>query len=300
MKYLSKLTYACLAALTVTITACSDDKDEPETSGKPSDQESVTKPNPSSVFTEGLPTQVGDYVIYKNDNGLVTKIVNDDEVTTFNYSPSTESRSATRPSDYDMTMNVEWGNDDVNFYIKLNAQGFIEYAYEEDEDDDDYTDIDEWWFKYNDNGQLIEMKRTEGDNEITTITYNADGDITKVKVCDDDYPSGKMECEIKYTDASYADVIYNKSGIMLYDASFRIDMDEMAPAYYAGLLGKATAHLPLSASEVSYQEYFNDYSFVWVLNDNEMPVKFICTYKSYYPWNDEPYEGVDDPVNFKW
>ena len=228
MKQLKFLTFALATALTLGVASCSDDNDEPNPN--PGNENGTV--NPSTVFAAGLPTQVGDAVITKNADGLVTKIVDGDQTITFDYTPAKSRAAVNIPTDYDMTMNVEWGNDEdgVDFYIKLNKQGFIEYAYEVDEDKVDGDTAEEWWFKYDVNGRMVEMKRTEGDNEITTVTYNAEGDIIAVKVSDDDTPNGKMQCTITYTDASYTTAIANKSGMMLYDDSFRIDMDEMAPA----------------------------------------------------------------------
>lgn len=289
---------AMIAALPLTIVSCSDDdKDEPNPNPNPGTEVSV---NPTNVFSQGVPSQVGDLIITKNADGLVTKIVDEDEVTTFDYTsaPKAKSRATVNiPTDYDMTMNVEWGNDKdgVDFYIKLNKQGFIEYAYEVDEDEYDGVQTNEWWFKYNADGQLIEMKRSEGDNEVTTMTYNADGDITTVKVKDD--KDGEKEITtILYTDATHSAPIVNKSGIMLYDHSLRIDMDEMAPAYFAGLLGKATAHLPLSAKSVYSTPDYSDtsnYTFTWELNAAEMPIKFTSVQK--YEWGDET-----DVIDLKW
>ncbi len=300
MKQLKFLTFALATALTLGVASCSDDNDEPNPN--PGNENGTV--NPSTVFAAGLPTQVGDAVITKNADGLVTKIVDGDQTITFDYTPAKSRAAVNIPTDYDMTMNVEWGNDEdgVDFYIKLNKQGFIEYAYEVDEDKVDGDTAEEWWFKYDVNGRMVEMKRTEGDNEITTVTYNAEGDIIAVKVSDDDTPNGKMQCTITYTDASYTTAIANKSGMMLYDDSFRIDMDEMAPAYFAGLLGKGTTHLPLGATEINLREegYKDIYAFSWTLNSNQMPTMFKASYTSYSPWPDEPYTYEEEPIEFKW
>ena len=282
-----KLYHAVLFAAIgcVGLTACSDDKDEPTPN-----PDVTTEANAKNVFTQGIPTQVGDMTIVANNKGQVTEIKEDGEVIAkFNYD-GTNSR-ATRPTDYDMTMTTEDG--DV-FYIKLNKDGFIEYAFEEENNDEPSSD--EWWFKYNDNGQMVEMKRTEGDNEVTTIKYNADGDIVEVRV-KDDVDGEKHVTTVAYTDATHATPIINKSGMMLYDDSFRIDMDEMAPAYFAGLLGKGTTHLPLSAIEKTTQIDYSDtsnYTFQWFLNPSDMPVKFIST-MTY----DGGYTDTDE-VEFKW
>lgn len=300
MKQFKFYALGLVAVLTLGFTSCSDDNDEPNPNPNPGTENGTV--NPSTVFTAGVPSQVGDAVITTNADGLITKIVDGDQTTTFNYTP-TKSRAAVNiPSDYDMTMNVEWGGDadGVDFYIKLNKQGYIEYAYEVDEDKEIGDSAEEWWFKYDENGRMVEMKRTEGDNEITTLTYNADGDITAVKVSDDDAPNGKMQCAITYTNATHTTAIANKSGIMFYDDSFRIDMDEMAPAYFAGLLGKGTAHLPLGATETNNEGYKDVYTFEWTLNSNQMPTVFKVTCTSYYPGSDEPYTYEDDPIAIKW
>lgn len=301
MKQLKFQVFALAAALTLGFTSCSDDNDEPN----PNPGNGNGTVNPSSVFTAGVPSQVGEAVITTNADGLITKIVDGDQTTTFDYTPAKSRAAVIIPTDYDMTMNVEWGNDEdgVDFYIRLNKQGFIEYAYEVDEDKTEGDTAEEWWFKYDGNGRMVEMKRTEGDNEITAITYDADGDITAVKVSDDTAPKGKMSCTITYTDATHTSAIANKSGIMLYDDSFRIDMDEMAPAYFAGLLGKGTAHLPLGATEISNsdnEEYKDIYTFTWTLNSNQMPTSFVSAYTSYNPWTEEPSTHEDEPINFKW
>ena len=155
--------------------------------------------------------------------------------------------------------------------------------------------VDEWWFKYNELGQMIEMKRSEGDNEVTTITYNAEGDITTVKV-KDDVDGEKETTTILYTDATHSSPIVNKSGVMLYDYSLRIDMDEMAPAYFAGLLGKGTVHLPLSAKSIystADDSSTSDYTFSWELNSSDLPIKFTSVQK--YEWGEET-----DVIDFKW
>ncbi|MDO4319419.1 MAG: DUF4595 domain-containing protein, partial [Bacteroidales bacterium] len=230
--------------------------------------------------------------IVANSKGQVTEIKEDGEVIAkFNYD-GTKSR-ASRPENYDMTMTTDGG--DI-FYIQLNEKGFIEYAFEEE--NNDTPSSDEWWFKYNDNGQMVEMKRTEGDNEVTSIKYNADGDIVEVRV-KDDIDGEKHVTTVGYTDATHATAIVNKSGMMLFDDSFRIDMDEMAPAYFAGLLGKGTVHLPLSAVEKTTIKSSNytdksDYTFQWILSSSDMPVKFIST-QTY----DGGYTDVTE-VEFKW
>lgn len=102
-----------------------------------------------------------------------------------------------------------------------------------------------------------------------------------------------MTTTTTYTNGTITSPIVNKSGIMLYDDCFRIDMDEMAPAYFAGLLGKGTAHLPLKTIEVSGDETY-EYTFGWTFDSNNMPTSCTSTCKDQWGTN------TDDPINFKW
>lgn len=305
MKEYLKISSLVFIAGSLMLASCNDDKDEPNAEPNPEPNPGVeaVKVDPKTVFTQGVPSQVGELVITTDADGLVTKIVDGDEVTTFDYNGASRamSRAAVNiPSDYDMTFVVKSEDPDDNnevftFYVKLTDQGFIEYAYEVNTEDGEEPAVDEWWFKYNELGQMIEMKRSEGDNEVTTITYNAEGDITTVKV-KDDVDGEKETTTILYTDATHSSPIVNKSGVMLYDYSLRIDMDEMAPAYFAGLLGKGTVHLPLSAKSIystADDSSTSDYTFSWELNSSDMPIKFTSVQK--YEWGEET-----DVIDFKW
>lgn len=291
-KFFKFMSMAVIVATTASLASCSDDKDEPTPTPDPNPTPGTEiTVDPSTVFPSGVPTQVGDYVITKNADGLVSKIVEKDgdedyKTVTFTYGGPAASKARSEvniPSDYDMTMNVEWGNDEdgVDFYITLNDKGYVEYAYEVDEDKIDGDQAEEWWFKYDGEGRMIEMKRTEGGNEVTKITYNAAGDITTVVTTDDD--GDESTTTVAYTDAEHKAPVANKGGMMLYDYTFTIDMDEMAPAYFAGLLGKGTANLPLSYVE-KYKNIMDsgyideglyEYFCTWILDSNGMPEEFI-------------------------
>lgn len=51
-------------AFSLTMTSCGDDNDEPNPNPNPGEETGATV-NPATVFTNGLPTQVGNYVITK-------------------------------------------------------------------------------------------------------------------------------------------------------------------------------------------------------------------------------------------
>lgn len=226
---------ACAVFATCVFTACGDD--DPATPGNPDPTGSLI--NPNAVFTgKRVGNFDGNKMTY-NEEGLLTKIESTYETVTFTYPTATRSAGNTGVH---VIMTIK-GNDPVNggktsIDMTIGKNGFVESAIETY--DDDPTDTDTWGFKYNEEGQLNWMKRSEGDNEITTITYK-DGDITKVEVSDDEYPEPDRAIIAYGSNPSE-----NKGCIMLFDETFSIDMDEMWYAYWAGLLGKATKHLPVS------------------------------------------------------
>lgn len=110
------------------------------------------------------------------------------------------------------------------------------------------------------------MLRSEGGNEKTTVKYS-DGNIVEVTKVSAEEPSENSVYKISYTSKSVPSPIANKGCLMVFDGTFGIDMDEMAYAYYAGLLGKATKNLP-----VSYVDEDGDESiFTWAINAQGYP-----------------------------
>lgn len=303
-RFFKFLALGLVPVISLSLASCGDDSNEPAATPTPDPIPPTTaiKVDPRSVFTHGLPLQVCDMRITQNTEGLVTKIVDEENITTFDYRGSSEARSRDAvniPADYDMTFVVKSEDPDdseeFTYYAKLTEQGFIKYAYQVTTEDGEDPAVDEWWFKYNELGQMTEMKRSEGDNEVTTIIYNAAGDITTVKV-KDDIDGEKETTTILYTDDAHTTPVDNTSGMMLYDYTFRIDMDEMAPAYFAGLLGKGTAHLPLSAKSVYATDegtWHSSYTYSWDLSASGMPIKFTSVQE--YEWGTET-----DTFTFRW
>lgn len=83
---------------------------------------------------------------------------------------------------------------------------------------------------------------------------------------------------------------------MMFDELLDVDMDEMIYAYYGGMLGTATKHLPLRMhtpyGHDSQGFYFSDYDFKWTLNSNGYPTELIVK---------RPGEGTwEDRYSFAW
>lgn len=263
------LLYGTVAiALSAGFVSCSDDNDGP-----------APVSGVETVFPMGVPESAGGYAIKTNSNGQITEMSDEDETIRFEYG------SFSRATNFQVRMTVtdkEDPTDVMTLYLQLNDKGFVQYALETYSDS---NDTDEWRFTYNNDGQLLTMLRSEGGNELTTITYT-NGDITNVITTDEsedtsDLPSAPYL--ISYTNSTISTPIDNIGGVMMFDETFGVDMDEMAPAYYAGLLGTATKHLPL------VQKHRDTVAnFVWTLNDKNLPVKLVST-TVYDSWT-ESYE----------
>lgn len=247
--------------------SCSDDdKDEPN--GGENGTEVVV--NPSNVFTAGIPKQVGGMSVTTDITGLVTAMndAEDGVKITFSYP------SASRAESYDVVMMVEEDGDKNVFNLLLNDMGFTKYCKQIESD----GNVEEWWFEYNADSQLIKMTRSEGDNEVHEIVYE-NGNIVSVKEIHTDH-EGDNDWVISYGST----LIENKGCIMLFDETFGIDMDEMKYAYFAGLLGKATKNLPIGKADLIDGDKG---TYTWSLNANGLPIKLVAV-EFGDDWEDEP------------
>ena len=235
------------------------------------DDESFIVGKPSNIFSNVSPKIVGKYSIYYDEQGRVSMVTERGEYTfrkaIFDYSP------ADRDCDVRIDIAEENYGEMISLHVSLNKNGYAEYV---SEIEDNRIDED-WKFEYNSNGQLIKMVRSEGGSETTTVTYQ-DGDIAKV-VQESKFDDSSTSSTIEYG----TEKIENKGGVMLFDEMLCIDMDEMGFAYFAGLLGKPTSHLPQSNKSIDYSSggyKITTYrSFSWSLDANRLPVSVLIEEK---------------------
>ena len=235
------------------------------------DDESFIVGKPSNIFSNVSPKIVGKYSIYYDEQGRVSMVTERGEYTFrkafFDYSP------ADRDCDVRIDITEENYGEMISLHVSLNKNGYAEYV---SEIEDNRIDQD-WKFEYNSNGQLIKMVRSEGGSETTTVTYQ-DGDITKVERKSKFNDSG-TNSTIEYG----TEKIENKGSVMLFDEMLCIDMDEMGFAYFAGLLGKPTSHLPQSNKSIDYSSGGHKIttckSFLWSLDVNRLPVSVLIEEK---------------------
>lgn len=253
MKSLNKIALL-LGLCCIGFTSCSDDEN--------GNEETPTTPvriHPSNVFVNGCPREAEGMSFVYNVDGLLTGVSESggSARVSFDYSVLEQSKVQMIIYDSDGTYVLD---------MTIGSNGFVSDCVESAPDG-----TDTWEFDYTSSGNLNYMKRSEGGNEETRIVYNANGDITQVTMDSDDEHT---EYAISYTNDEIAVPIENKGCLMLFDTTFGIDMDEMKYAYYAGLLGKATQHLPLVQTESGYED-----SFKWNLNANGFPISLTAGYE---------------------
>lgn len=280
------LTAAFLMLSCVCVSSCSDDNDGPKGDGSKDNAASAV--NPKTVYPYGVPKEIKrttsgsqwTYTITTDDQGLVTKIYSTEGkigTYTFDYAPDKSVKIVDGfdvPSDYDITMTFPRetnGYFPEYYYFKLNKDGYIEKAYKHwYERNGKYTA--EYSFKYNKDGRVTEIKREPtydvyGEPNYFYFTYNDDGDLIHSKSS----VSGiEDEFTFSYTNTSYRSGIKNKSGIRLLNIYLGLHAYvELKLADFAGLLGKASAHLPL-AQEIPSSGY-QPFTLKWELDQDGMP-----------------------------
>ena len=277
MNLLKRITLALLMAMCVISlnTACSDDdKDGDGDGGNGGGGSAANVVDPSSVFTNGMPKSINEMVITTDEDGLVIKMEDQFEAVTFDYAP--KMREALKGQAVKMSIvDKEYPKNNTEFLMLLNNNGFVTQCVQRFVDG---SKNEQWAFHYTTDGYLNGMVRSEGDNEVTTITYK-DGNITKVSMKSDE-KGEDFETEIFYTSDIVSTAIENKGNVMLHDETFGIDMDEMAYAYYAGMLGKATKHLPVKMVETEDGQKYTT-NFDWTLNKNNFPEKLVVKDQDY-------------------
>lgn len=278
---LRNFSIALLALGAISFVSCSDDdKNNPEL---PNNVPSGVMPKPNDVFTAGVPTSYNGATITTNSQGLVSSIRNN----TTNVMVEFQYGNISRAETYDAKMTVNAPYETYSVYMNFNHLGYVKYAVEYDDD----NDMDVWYFEYDNDGHMVKMARSEGD-ETTLLSYE-NGDV--VKVSESDLDGDRSQSDISYTDATVTSPIENKGGIMLFDDTFDVDLDEMSYAYYAGLLGKATRHLPVRCQEIPEPGDAVEYStFTWSFNANGLPVSMVET-EYHGTWS-----NAMRPVTFGW
>ena len=255
-----------LSATTV-FTSCSKNEDDPNRSEER--EKGTVEVNPAKVFVNGMPKIVDGSVFTRDFKGRLSSIYNKEEnfLIAFAY---TSSILGTKDVP-NVVMTVTDGDERTVYNLFLNKDGFVKYCDEIDYEKGNTPKTTTWNFEYNSDGQLIKaVESKDGVKTSSTIAYN-DGDAVETVTMSEKDGKETDHYRIYYTSKKVTLPIENRGCIMSFDVALGLDLDHLHGAYYAGMLGKATKHLPIYNMDKDNDKTTLD----WTFNDNGFPTKIV-------------------------
>ena len=268
MKKLSNFVWLLAIALgaAIALTACSKNSDGPDGG----EDKGKVEVNPTKVFVNGMPKIVDGSVFTRDFKGRLSSIYNKEEnvLIAFAY---TSSILGTKDVP-NVVMTVTDADERTVYNLFLNKDGFVKYCDEIDYEEKGNTPKTTTWnFEYNSDGQLIKaVQSKDGVKTSSTIAYN-DGDAVETVTMSEKDGKETDHYRIYYTSKKVTSPIENRGCIMSFDVALGLDLDHLHGAYYAGMLGKATKHLPIYNMDKDNDKT----TFDWILNDNGFPTKIV-------------------------
>ena len=268
MKKLSNFVWLLAIALgaAIALTACSKNSDGPDGG----EDKGKVEVNPTKVFVNGMPKIVDGSVFTRDFKGRLSSIYNKEEnvLIAFAY---TSSILGTKDVP-NVVMTVTDADERTVYNLFLNKDGFVKYCDEIDYEKKGNTPKTTTWnFEYNSDGQLIKaVQSKDGVKTSSTIAYN-DGDAVETVTMSEKDGKETDHYRIYYTSKKVTSPIENRGCIMSFDVALGLDLDHLQIAYYAGMLGKATKHLPIYNMDKDNDKT----TFDWILNDNGFPTKIV-------------------------
>ncbi|MBF1453701.1 MAG: DUF4595 domain-containing protein [Prevotella nigrescens] len=268
MKKLSNFVWLLAIALgaAIALTACSKNSDGPDGG----EDKGKVEVNPTKVFVNGMPKIVDGSVFTRDFKGRLSSIYNKEEnvLIAFAY---TSSILGTKDVP-NVVMTVTDADERTVYNLFLNKDGFVKYCDEIDYEKKGNTPKTTTWnFEYNSDGQLIKaVQSKDGVKTSSTIAYN-DGDAVETVTMSEKDGKETDHYRIYYTSKKVTLPIENRGCIMSFDVALGLDLDHLHGAYYAGMLGKATKHLPIYNMDKDNDKT----TFDWILNGNGFPTKIV-------------------------
>ena len=268
MKKLSNFVWLLAIALgaAIALTACSKNSDGPDGG----EDKGKVEVNPTKVFVNGMPKIVDGSVFTRDFKGRLSSIYNKEEnvLIAFAY---TSSILGTKDVP-NVVMTVTDADERTVYNLFLNKDGFVKYCDEIDYEKKGNTPKTTTWnFEYNSDGQLIKaVESKDGVKTSSTIAYN-DGDAVETVTMSEKDGKETDHYRIYYTSKKVTSPIENRGCIMSFDVALGLDLEHLQIAYFAGMLGKATKHLPIYNMDKDNDKT----TFDWTFNDNGFPTKIV-------------------------
>ncbi|ATV33473.1 DUF4595 domain-containing protein [Prevotella intermedia] len=264
MKKLSNFMWLLAIVLTATFTfvSCGDDKDNPDV------EKGKVEVNPEKVFVNGMPKVMDGYVFTRDFKGRLSSMYNKKEkgLVTFDYNNNTLGTTDVP----NVVMTVADSDNRTVYKLFLNKDGYVKYC-DEIEYRIDNPKTTAWNFEYNSDGQLVKAVQTKGGTKTSSIiTYNSGNAVETVTISEKDGQETD-HYKIYYTSKKITLPIANKGCLMAFDGVLGVDLDHLQYAYFAGMLGKATKHLPIYNMDKDNDKT----TFDWTFNDDGFPTKIV-------------------------
>lgn len=253
---------AIVLTATITFVSCGDDKDNPDV------EKGKVEVNPEKVFVNGMPKVIDGYVFTRDFKGRLSSMYNKKEKgsVTFDYNNNTLGTTDVP----NVVMTVFDSDNRTVYKLFLNKDGYVKYC-DEIEYRIDNPKTTAWNLEYNSDGQLVKVVKTkDGYKTLSTIIYDGGNAVETVTKSEKD---GKEtdHYKIYYTSKKITLPIANKGCLMAFDGVLGVDLDHLQYAYFAGMLGKATKHLPIYNMDKDNDKT----TFDWTFNDDGFPTKIV-------------------------
>lgn len=253
---------AIVLTATFTFVSCGDDKDNPDV------EKGKVEVNPEKVFVNGMPKVMDGYVFTRDFKGRLSSMYNKKEkgLVTFDYNNNTLGTTDVP----NVVMTVSDSDNRTVYKLFLNKDGYVKYC-DEIEYKIDNPKTTAWNFEYNSDGQLVKAVQTKGGTKTSSIiTYNSGNAVETVTISEKDGQETD-HYKIYYTSKKITLPIANKGCLMAFDGVLGVDLDHLQYAYFAGMLGKATKHLPIYNMDKDNDKT----TFDWTFNDDGFPTKIV-------------------------
>ena len=267
MKKLSNFVWLLAIALgaAIALTACSKNSDGPDGG----EDKGKVEVNPTKVFVNGMPKMVDGSVFTRDFKGRLSSIYNREEnvLIAFAY---TSSILGTKDVP-NVVMTVTDDDSKTVYKLLLNEAGYVKYCDEYEYEKNEIAKSKTWNLEYNSDNRLVKAVQSESGFQTTyTLTYK-NGDAIESSTVSQKEGKETNRYQIFYTSSKVTSPIVNKGCIMFFGGGLGIELDDLEYAYYAGMLGKATKHLPIYNLDKNNDKI----SFEWTINKGGFPTKVV-------------------------
>ncbi|MDE5734320.1 MAG: DUF4595 domain-containing protein [Duncaniella sp.] len=252
------LSLALIISLAALLSGCAADPEKNHGfsgAGNPGGEEAMAAIGPDRVFPGGLPRSIGGNAVKYDAAGRVTAI---GSAARFRYLASAHAEK----NGYNILLDT----DDGEYRLCVNEDGWVGYAEKEG------MALN---LAYNLAGYLnhMEWEDAEADGHGEIVFYYEDGDLlTGRGNCSYHGGAGHLEVTLSYTGSGLSEPLDNKGGLIFMNhGAGGLDLGGLQWAYYAGLLGRPSRHLPLHKAVIGPAGHSTQEFYEWQTDSDGLP-----------------------------